>query len=55
METAYGSGLAAAYSPADNTVARLYVPDMGGGDFLIEFDLPSSGVTYAFALVNPKR
>lgn len=37
IETAYGAVAAAAYSPAaGNTPARFYLPDVGGGDVLIE-------------------
>lgn len=37
IESAYGSAAAAAYSPAaGNTPARFYLPDVGGGDILIE-------------------
>lgn len=36
LEAVYGSPAAAAYSPADNTPGRLFVPELGNGDLLIE-------------------
>lgn len=36
LENVFGSPAAAAYSPADNTPGRLWVPEIGNGDLYVE-------------------
>ena len=36
IESLYGPAAAVVYSPANNTPARLFIPDVGNGDILIE-------------------
>lgn len=56
IETAYGlSVLAAAYSPADDTPARLIIPDLGNAEgVILEFAVTANGLS-ANALLDNSR
>lgn len=52
LQSVYGSPAPQAYSPANNTPARIYIPDCGGAaGVLIDFDLVTA--TSANCLIKP--
>ena len=51
LEAAFGSSGSRAYSPADNTIAALYLPDVGNADALV-FEFINTNTTGLNALVE---